>query len=483
MLARNKKKIIKTIIILLILYVIYMILGATLPFVSHKEVSDSVKEKLDVNRFFGDGVSVDRAAVVEDSDEALDIRLRMLNDAKEKIIMSSFSFKTDRSSREVFATVLAAADRGVKVEIIADGLSAGIDMKRDPMYYVLAAHDNITIKYYNLFSLLEPWSFNGRLHDKYVIIDDRMLILGGRNTSNYFLGTYNTKVLSYDRDIFVYNTVAGTDRSGESVIHEVEEYFYTLWNYKDSEIVFDKVPISRKSKITSAKNMLEETYQNLLAERSDIMSEEFDYMAYTVPTNKITLITNPIHIMSKEPYIWYQINELMQNAKERVIIQTPYVVLNKTMENDLSKLKGKLKQFDILINSVEVGDNYMASSDYLFNKQDVLDTGATIYEFAGEHSMHDKSVLIDDDISIIGSYNFDMRSVYLDTETMLVVHGEEFNEELENVMNSMKEQSYEVDSKGEYVAGEDVALPELPWWKKIAFRVTSVLFQIIRYLL
>ena len=76
-----------------------------------------------------------------------------------------------------------------------------------------------------------------------------------------------------------------------------------------------------------------------------------------------------------------------------------------------------------------------------------------------------------------------MRSVYLDTETMLVVHGEEFNKELEKAMNAMKEQSYEVASNGEYVAGEDVDLPELPWWKKIAFRITSVLLQIIRYLL
>lgn len=483
MLTRNKEKIIKTVIILLILYVIYMILGATLPFIRQKEVSDSVKEQLDVNRFYGDGESVDRAAVVEDSNDALDIRLRMLNDAKEKIIMSSFSFKTDRCCQEIFATVLAAAKRGVKVEIIADGLSAGNDMKRDPMYYVLAAQDNVTIKYYNMFNLLKPWTFNGRLHDKFVIIDDRMLILGGRNTSNYFLGTYNTKVLSYDRDIFVYNTAAGTENSGESVIHEVEEYFYTLWNSKDSEVVFDKVPLSRKSKISSAKEMLEETYQNLIAERSDIMTDEFDYMAYTVPTNKITLITNPIHIMSKEPYIWYQINELMQKAKERVFIQTPYAVLSKDMEDDLKKLKGKLKQYDMLLNSIEVGDNYMASSDYLFNKQDVVDTGVTVYEFAGDHSMHDKSVLIDDDISIIGSYNFDMRSVYLDTETMLVVHGKEFNKELEKAMNAMKEQSYEVASNGEYVAGEDVDLPELPWWKKIAFRLTSVIFQSIRYLL
>lgn len=482
MLARNKK-VIKTVIILLILYVIYLILGATLPFIFHKEVSDLTKESLEVSRFYGDDVSVDRAAVVEDSDEALDIRLRMLNEAKEKIIMSSFSFKTDRASQEIFATVLAAADRGVIVEIIADGLSAGIDMKRDPMYYVLAAHDNITIKYYNMINLMKPWTAHGRLHDKYVIIDDRMLILGGRNTSNYFLGTYNTRVLSYDRDIFVYNTAAETDRFEESVIHEVEEYFYTLWNSKDSEIVFDSVPLSRKKKIAPAKKMLEETYQNLLAERPDIMIDEFDYMDYTVPTNKITLITNPITVMSKEPYIWYQINELMQNAKDRVIIQTPYVVLSKAMENDLKKLKGKLRQYDMLINSIEVGDNYMASSDYLFNKQDVLDTGATVYEFAGEYSMHNKSVLIDDDISIIGSYNFDMRSVYLDTETMLVVHGEEFNKELENVMNVMKEQSYEVNSSGEYVVGDDATLPELPWWKKIAFRVTSVVFQVIRYLL
>lgn len=483
MLVRNKKKIIKTVIILLILYVIYMILGATLPFVSHKEVSDSAKESLDVSRFYGNGVSVDRAAVVEDSDEALDIRLRMLNEAKEKIIMSSFSFKTDRASQEIFATVLAAADRGVKVEIIADGLSAGIDMKRDPMYYVLAAHDNITIKYYNMVHLLKPWTVNGRLHDKYVIIDDRMLILGGRNTSNYFLGTYNTKVLSYDRDIFVYNTAADTDRSVESVIHEVEDYFYTLWNCKDSEIVFDNVPLSRKDKIAPAKKMLQETYEKLLVERSDLMTKDFNYISYTVPTNKITLITNPITIMSKEPYIWYEINELMQQAKDRVIIQTPYVVLNKAMENDLKKLKGKLRQYDLLINSIEVGDNYMASSDYLFNKQDVLDTGATVYEFAGKYSMHNKSVLIDDAISIIGSYNFDMRSVYLDTETMLVVHGEEFNKELENEMNVMKDQSYEVHSNGEYVDGDDVILPELPWWKKISFRVTSVVFQIIRYLL
>lgn len=483
MITWSKKKVIKLIVTLLALFLVYVILGATLPFIHQKDVSDSAKAKLDAVNFYSDQISVDRAAVVEDSEEALDIRLRMLNDAKERIIMSSFSFKTDRSSQEIFATVLAAANRGVKVEIIADAVSAGIDMKRDPMYYVLAAHDNITIKYYNMFHILKPWSFNGRMHDKYVIIDDRMLLLGGRNTSNYFLGTYNTKVLSYDRDIFVYNTAAGTESSCESVIHDTIEYFKSVWNSKDSEIVFDKVPLSRKRKIKSAKKMLEDTYQKLLTERADLMTGEMDYLAYTVKTNKITLIANPINTMSKEPYIWYQINRLMQNAKDRVFIQTPYAVLNKKMEKDLASLSGKLNEYEMLLNSVEVGDNYMASSDYLWNKQDVLDTGIKVYEFAGDHSTHDKSLLIDDDISIIGSYNFDIRSVYLDTEVMLVVHGKEFNQELENAMDAMKEQAYEVQSDGTYVENEELSLPKIPTWKRLAFRVTSALFQIIRYLL
>ena len=35
--------------------------------------------------------------------------------------------------------------------------------------------------------------------------------------------------------------------------------------------------------------------------------------------------------------------------------------------------------------------------------------------------MHTKSILIDDRLSLIGSFNWDMRSAYLDTELMLLV--------------------------------------------------------------
>lgn len=45
----------------------------------------------------------------------------------------------------------------------------------------------------------------------------------------------------------------------------------------------------------------------------------------------------------------------------------------------------------------------------------MLGTGLEVWEYEGGYSYHGKSVLIDDDISVVGSFNIDMRSVYLDT--------------------------------------------------------------------
>ena len=50
-----------------------------------------------------------------------------------------------------------------------------------------------------------------------------------------------------------------------------------------------------------------------------------------------------------------------------------------------------------------------------------------VYEYMAPHSCHTKAVLIDDRMSIVGSYNLDMRSTYLDTELMLAVDSTELN--------------------------------------------------------
>mgnify|MGYP000146392303 FL=1 len=53
-----------------------------------------------------------------------------------------------------------------------------------------------------------------------------------------------------------------------------------------------------------------------------------------------------------------------------------------------------------------------------------------VHEYLGPHSNHTKAVLIDDRLSIVGSYNLDMRSTYQDTELMLAIDSEALSAEL-----------------------------------------------------
>ncbi len=97
--------------------------------------------------------------------------------------------------------------------------------------------------------------------------------------------------------------------------------------------------------------------------------------------------------------------------------------------------------------------------------------------------MHGKTVLIDDNISIIGSYNLDMRSTYMDTETMLVIHSERFNEIVTKAVKEMEQDSLVLSEDGTYIPdGQTEAVP-LSKNKKRIFKITTKVFRLIRNML
>ena len=55
-------------------------------------------------------------------------------------------------------------------------------------------------------------------------------------------------------------------------------------------------------------------------------------------------------------------------------------------------------------------------------------------EFDGDYSTHAKTILIDDDLVVIGSFNVDLRSTYMNTEIVAVIAGEEFQDQAEACM-------------------------------------------------
>lgn len=453
-----KKKYIKWV---LFAFILLYIGAATLPYIPHKEVSESYQKSVQETQFYTDGKGTERVAYIDDNMDALLYRLHMIEEAKQEIILSTFDFNADDAGKDMIAALLQAADRKVNIKVIVDGISGFLDMRGNSYFKALASHENVEVKLYNPINLLKPWKLQARLHDKYVIVDDKMYLLGGRNTMNLFLGDY-VEEKNIDRELFVYETKDNTNTS----IYQLKDYFYSVWELDDSKkYTYENV----NKKIEKSIHQLEERYKELHDLYPDAY-KKWSYEEKTIETDKITLLSNPIEAENKEPYMWYAITQLMKQGNHTTIV-TPYIICGKEMYSDLTNLTQKNKKIDIITNDVASGANPWGCSDYLNQKKKIWNTGVQVYEYMSEHSSHTKALLIDDDMSLVGSYNMDMRSTYQDTELMLAVDSKELNKRMRQEIEENKTYSKTIGTNKEYIYGENYVPKELGIGKKIMYGI------------
>jgi len=400
----KKHKICKILLVILAIFLcvaFYELLGICVAYKKQPEVSNTTKKETKNGSWNECSENTERAVIIEKNPEALLQRVRLIKNAKKEIILSTFAFQSDESGKLILGALHDAADRGVHIRLLVDGMESWIDMEGNPYFYGLSSHENVEIKLYNKANPLKPWKIMGRMHDKYLIADGKRYILGGRNTYNYFLGDFPGHK-NYDRDVLV-------------VCDEPE---------KENSV-----------------NQFEENKERIC---------DTDYTDETFETEKIALVSNPIHTGSKEPVVWYQLGELMKNAKNRVKIHTPYIICNDMMYNTWEEIAENVSDFSIMTNSVANNGNPFGAADYAKNRNRILSTGINIWEYEGGYSYHGKSILIDDDLSVIGSFNMDMRSAYLDTELMLVIRSKDINKQLEESMVEYERVSRQVLEDGTY---------------------------------
>ena len=183
----------------------------------------------------------------------------------------------------------------------------------------------------------------------------------------------------------------------------------------------------------------------------------------------------------KTPQVLQAIQYLSKDA-DQVIIQTPYVICNRYMYNVLNEISDHA-QLQIILNAVEKGSNPWGCTDYLNQKKKILKTGANVYELMNDYPVHTKAVLIDDRLSIVGSYNLDMRSTYLDTELMLVIDSKELNTQICATEKDYMEKSKEVLSNGQETKGSKYETRVLGWQKKLFYGVLRIIIRPLRQLL
>ena len=465
------KKILKRTGKVFCLFLLIVVLVNVLSPLFCRKPDEKYVESLRETEFTSETEGTERICCIDDNEEALLWRLRMIGTAKESIVLSTFDLRADDNGTKILAALNCAAARGVKIQLLIDGIYQQLFLAGSSDFQALASYENVEVGVYNPVTPVNLFKVNYRMHDKYLIVDEKMYLLGGRNSNDIFLGN-QTKGINEDRDILVYDTSEG---QGES-LNQLEDYFHKIW--KESCVSIKKG--KQSSRYTDAYRHMEEIYISLLKRYNDIET----YSAWekdTIEANKITLINNGTEARRKTPQVLQTIQYLTENA-DHVIIQTPYVICNGYMYDVLQGISDHAK-LQIVLNAVEKGSNPWGCTDYLNQKKKILETGADVYELMNDYPVHTKAVLINDRLSVVGSYNLDMRSTYLDTELMLVIDSEKLNQQIHETESDYMEKSKEVLANGQETEGAKYQGKALNRKKKLYYGVLRIIIRPLRQLL
>ncbi len=420
----------------------------------------------------------DRAAILTTGEEALNARLNLIANARSSLVVGTYLYADDDSGHTIAAALLAAADRGVQVRLVTDGMIGMFNLLGSDLGYALGSHPNIEVRFYNPIDLLSPWGLSARYHEKYVMADDRVFVLGGRNISDEFLTPGDHPKYNYDMDVLVWRDAPAEGSAADTLLR----YFDALWNER-CQTQFAVTPEGRAPYVQALRETLKQRYDALCVQHAQSMAPT-DWEARTVPIEGCALLYNPTDATVKQPNVWEGLMALMRTAKERVWLQTPYLVLNSHMRDSLAAAAQMPAETVIITNSRASGNNIVASADAVFHRSMVASMPLSLYEFQGDHSMHTKAMVVDDDISVFGSFNFDMRSAYSDTELMLVIQSPQINSQLAAHMAQMRAQSLQVDADGVYVQTDDAVSPKQTGvGKNLIVCLLSPFVSLIRFLI
>lgn len=460
-------------------YIIYVFIFAVLIFAVHKP-----KENIDIvlndNYEFGD-INKDRVALIESGEDGALVRLNLIENAEETLDISYYTLIDGKSTEIILGSIVDAADRGVEVRILLDGIFNNLKGNLKDTIYGFDLHPNIELKFYQPLKLLSPLSWNNRLHDKIIIVDEKLALIGGRNIGDkYFIEDIMKDDFVKDRDVLIFKDEFLDDSS--SVITDMKNYYDKIWNHEYSKASIKKLKTKEKIKGENFNENLRTGYK----EFRNIYIEKLkatDWHKNTTATDNIKFVYNPIGRTNQDPWCLRELLYLASKAEESIFIQSPYVIASRNMKNKFSKHDIDFENVTMLTNSLSSSPNPLAIAGYTNGKKEIVDSGVDLYEYQGPKSIHSKTYIIDDYISVIGSFNFDARSSYINTESMVVIYSERFAEHLKENIQIDLDNSLKVGKDYIYIGNQNVEEGQVSSFKKILVKILSKVVWFLDYLL
>lgn len=447
----------KNIKLFLITFILIFLISA-IPFFKPKEITLENRKEIedDLNNM---QTSEDKATLIDNPEDAFEVRLAMIQAAQKNIDISTYIVHESESTNQIFSELIKAADRGVKVRVVADGKLGG--MNKD-FGKALSNYPGIEVYLYNPFSFFKISSWQTVHHEKHITVDNEYLLLGGRNFGdNYFKPDTKEFNTVNDYDVFI---------TGGMAANEVHDYYEGFIRHEETRQVIAKQS-KKQTRIIDDLKLISGNQYSLN-----------DYIDKTHPIESLLLMNNNIGVNDTGPHIAYALSYLSDRVQKQMILQTPYLSAHPHLIQQLSAGIERGVEVSLITNSIASSPNYPAYSNYYKNKNEFINTGINIYEYQsdGFHSQHGKAYIYDD-LLAIGSVNLDPRSFFINTESLVFIESAGLKQELEKSIGEKIELSYQVAGDGD-PGGLDLPF-EVTKTKEVIMYVASIFSRLFSFLI
>lgn len=448
------------------------------PLFADSPFAATVQTAVESRGALADPTAGNSVAIIDSGYDALLLRVHLIRNARQSIAVQTFIWTNDECGRLLMYELIEAARRGVRVRIIADHLAS--DKDSDTVAFLGTAHPNLDIKHYRpAASRIKPSILqtvasalrsvrgaNQRMHNKIMVFDDTVLITGGRNIENSYYG-HSTEMNFKDRDVLAIGPAAAA--AGRSF----EEYWECRYAVSSRDLVDVAAAIKRDG---FRRYMKREDwdfgpfFQDLCrqADAPEEIRSRFLSRLHRVKRAEFLADKpgkNSSFFFSGQGRITRQLTDTLWQAKDAVIMQSPYLVLSGKAHDLFAMMRTNRPNLRIIVSSNSFGstDNTLAySANYRLRASYIEGLGMEIHEYKplpddllavlpaypqlkrmgeqrqaeGKQSrlpflcIHAKSLVIDDHVAFIGSFNLDPRSENLNTEAGLLLDDAQIAAEL-----------------------------------------------------
>lgn len=437
-------------------------------------------------------------------EDALLLRIALIQAAQHSVKIQYYSFQDDEAGKLLLEAVLRAADRGVRVRILIDDLTI---KKTDPTWALLDSHPSIALCVFNPLAPPEQGivgavagamtdfkRYNKRMHNKVIIADDQLAIIGGRNVGDAYFD--NSQDFNFrDMDILA---------AGPIVAH-IAANFGSFWRDDAAFPVADPNPYADDPDALTPLRTTLATYWREAVEKGllppippiieQLRSGQLPLiwakaeLAADLP-GKVEQATEDTH---SRPM--FKLQQMAERAAQEFLIVSPYFIPGDDGMIWLQDIVERGVAVRVLTNSLASTDVIAAHTGYRHYREALLENGVELYEMkphpgikkkrsgrfasASRASLHTKIFVLDRRDIIIGTMNFDPRSVQLNTEIALVIHSEAIAAQLAQMFERATDPdaSYQLaltdDVQLEWLAsenGQDVTYdhePHAGFWRRV----------------